>query len=366
MFKSYYKKTKELFDKYERYLSPVAMAFGFIVDNFTLQRIDLWIENVIIITYFFIATSAIFYINLFNKKLYKHKFLVRLNFILPFVLQFAFGGLFSAFMVFYSRSSTLYVSWPFLLILFSLLIGNELFREKYQRLTFHIGVLYLALFAYSVFALPVLLGRIDIEIFLASGGLSLLLIAIIILMLNRLDHQTVKENKSHLLSSILLIYFSFNVLYFANLIPPIPLAMKAGGVYHSVNRLNGNYKLTYEKPEWYEFWRETASAYHHRQGERVYIFSSIFAPTKFKQKIYHQWYFHDGREWIKKDRLGFSITGGRDNGYRGYSYKSSVQAGKWRVDVITNRGQVLGRVKFLVEERAAGEKLELVEGVNKY
>lgn len=364
MLRKSYKKVKEFFDKYEKYLGPAFMAVGFMVDNLTLQRIDLWIENLVIISYFVIVIFSILYINLYKKKLFQNKVLVWLNMVLPFVLQFAFGGLFSAFMVFYSRSSSLFVSWPFLLILLGLLVGNELFRERYQRLAFHIGIFYLALFAYLVFAVPILFGRIDIEMFLASGGLSLLFIFVFILFLYRLDDKAVKKSKDKLVWSIVGIYFVFNFLYFANVIPPIPLALKFAGVYHGVNRSGVSYLLEYEQPGWYRFWRETSYIYHHQAGSRVYIFNSIFAPTKFKQQIYHQWFYYDQEkgEWLKKDRLSYSMVGGRDGGYRGYSYKTSVAPGKWKVKIMTDSGQVLGRVKFRVIEW--GEGVEILKEFN--
>ena len=40
--------------------------------------------------------------------------------------------------------------------------------------------------------------------------------------------------------------------------------------------------------------------------------------------------------------------GGRDGGYRGYSVKRDPTAGHWRVNVVTEFGQVIGRVSFEV------------------
>lgn len=361
MLKNSYTKIKIFLEKHERYLSPVAMAIGFVVDNLTLQRIDLWLENLIIISYLLVVTFSIIYLNIYRKYKFENRFLVWLNMILPYVMQVVFGGLFSAFMVFYTRSAAMLVSWPFILILFSLLVGNELFRERYHRLTFHLSILYLAFFAYSVFAMPVLLGRIDIDTWMASGGVSLQLIMIVVLILHRIDREAIRKSKGPILGSVIAIYAGFNILYFANLIPPIPLAMKEGGVYHSVSRSASVYNLEFEKPRWYEFYRETSGVYHWQRGERVYVFSAIFAPSKFKQKIYHRWSYHDRGDWIERDRLGYSISGGRDGGYRGYSFKSALEPGDWRVDVITDRGQVIGRVKFEIVEREGELDLEKEE-----
>jgi len=40
------------------------------------------------------------------------------------------------------------------------------------------------------------------------------------------------------------------------------------------------------------------------------------------------------------------VVGGRDNGYRGYTFKRHVQPGRWRVEVRTETGRLLGRIPF--------------------
>ncbi|MFH0840531.1 MAG: DUF2914 domain-containing protein [bacterium] len=355
-----YRKVKTAFDKYERYLMPLTMALGFIIDNLTLRRIDLWMENLIIIIYLLIAIICILYLNTYTKKSLQHKFFVWLSLIVPFGMQYAFGALFSSFMVFYVRSSTLLVSWPFLLVLFGLLIGNEFFRQRYKRLYFHLSILYIAFFAYTVFALPVLVKNIGVIVFLGSGILSLILISLVIYLLYKIDNTLIEHNKKRLITSIAIIYLLFNILYFSNIIPPIPLAMRSGGVYHNVAKTDSGYSLSYEKPRFYALWRETAYRYNWQSGERVYIFNSIFAPTKFKEKIYHRWSYYDEEQgkWIEKSRINFTIYGGMDNGYRGYSYKTTIEPGKWKVDVITDTNQILGRIKFKVQPAEGSISLE--------
>lgn len=356
-----YRKVKYFLDKYERWLSPLAMAVGFVVDGFTLQRIDLWLENLIIMAYLAVAVFCIIYLNTYEKKLFQKRFLAWLNLVLPFVMQFAFGGLFSAFMIFYSRSATLYVSWPFILILFALLLGNEFFRERYRRLYFHLSILYLAFLAYAVFALPLVFDRIGKDVFLASGAVSLLMIALVVSIIYLINSQALRRDKYKLILSVGFIYLLFNILYFTNIIPPIPLSLKAGGVYHNIERAGADYRLLYEEHDPGVFWRETARVFHWLPGERVYVFSSIFAPGDFREEIVHHWYVLKGEPagWVLEDSLSFPITGGRDNGYRGYSYKSAVGPGQWRVDVATAGGQVLGQIRFEIRER--DKELELKE-----
>ena len=68
------------------------------------------------------------------------------------------------------------------------------------------------------------------------------------------------------------------------------------------------------------------------------------------RQINHQWqkYFPNRREWITTDSLGYKITGGRDGGYRGYTYKKNVSPGDWRIDVKIEDGATLGRINFKI------------------
>ncbi|MNT64341.1 hypothetical protein D3C72_2022330 [compost metagenome] len=42
------------------------------------------------------------------------------------------------------------------------------------------------------------------------------------------------------------------------------------------------------------------------------------------------------------------ITGGRKNGYRGFSTKANYTAGEWRISVETTDGREIGRIYFEV------------------
>jgi len=87
---------------------------------------------------------------------------------------------------------------------------------------------------------------------------------------------------------------------------------------------------------------------HIKKGEPVYVYSAVFAPTDLNTKIFHSWEYYDKvlDRWVKTDKIGFAIFGGRDGGYRGYSLKTSLVEGRWRVRVATERDQTLGRIEF--------------------
>ena len=75
--------------------------------------------------------------------------------VLPSATQFAFGSLWSAFLVFSARSGVFVASWPFLLILAGLFIGNEVFRAYHSRFIFTSVLLFFALLSYAIFMVPV-------------------------------------------------------------------------------------------------------------------------------------------------------------------------------------------------------------------
>ena len=153
-----------------------------------------------------------------------------------------------------------------------------------------------------------------------------------------------------------------NVMYFANVIPPIPLSLREAGVYHSVERLEDNkYELQQEEQSFLEK-ITPGQKIHITDGGKVYVFSSIFAPADLKANIIHRWEYYNPKleKWVVRDRLSFPIKGGRDAGYRGFSVKSNVEPGKWRVSVETERGQVMGIIKFEIQEVEDKPKLNQV------
>jgi hypothetical protein len=185
-------------------------------------------------------------------------------------------------------------------------------------------------------------------VFLLSGALSLVLIVLYAAVLRVLHLKRFRESAWSTRTAIGLIFVSINILYFTNIIPPIPLAMKELGVYHSVIKEGGVYVLTEESREWWDVW--SYRTVHVSKGETAYVFGSVFAPTKLETDITHVWerYDPDGDGWVEKDSVTFRIVGGRDGGYRGYSLKRDLDEGLWRVNVESNRGQLIGRIHFTV------------------
>ncbi len=345
--------------KNERYISPVTLVLGFIFDSIMLRRIDVFFSNALLISYLIISSLSILLLNIAVHRKPDEKE-TTLHLILVFIMQFCFGGLFSAAFLFYSKSGSLISSWPFLLLLLGYMIGNEFFRKNYLRLGFQVSAFFSALFAYLIFFLPIIFGQMSDAIFLLSGVFSLFITGFFVYVLSWFTAARVLKSLPIIISSIAGIFTLINILYFTNLIPPIPLALREVGIYHTVTSIDeGVYVLTGENHSWFE---KFISRYdvHVDSGSSLYAWSSIFAPTNLSVDIVHVWQYFDTNvgEWVTASRISLYIIGGRENGFRTFSVKGNVFPGRWRVNVETLRGQLIGRITFAVVPSVGGEQLE--------
>jgi hypothetical protein len=344
------KSVQELADWYMRYVSPASLVAGVIADNlFLAKRVDLLLTNALLFSYLILAGLSIMLMNLIETGTLRRAYLVKALPLLPVVAQFAFGGLFSAYFSLYSRSAAISVSWIFVLLIVALIIGNERFAHFYARFSVQISIYFTVLFSFLIFFLPVVAHRIGDTMFLISGALALALITCFLTLLFRLM-PVMREHRTRVARAIAIIYVVFNVLYFTNAIPPLPLSLKDAGAYHGITRIGDTYHLLAEPSHWYDALL-LRHIVHVVPGGSVYVYSAIFAPSGLSTVIVHQWQRYDAAAgaWQTVSTLRFSIFGGRDGGYRGYSQKDNVTPGKWRVNVLTQYGQVVGRVSFTVE-----------------
>lgn len=347
--------------RYERYVAPFTFVIGFLFDTITLKRVDFWIDHLVLIAYMIIAGGAIIILYSFESGRLRFWIVERGIALVPMAMQFAFGGLFSAFVIFYIKSASVAKSWLFLSMLAVIFVGNERFQKRYHRLTFQISIFFIAVFSYSIFLVPILIRKIGADIFLLSGVVSIASIALFLFILSGINRRRIRESMPAFAISIGVLYAAFNLLYFTNVIPPIPLSLKESGIYHSVSRTNENaYAVTFEKAPWYLPLEHTSRMYHWKEGEPIYYFTAVFAPSLLTVTLFHRWSWYDTarREWKTPEEIALPIFGGRDRGYRGYSFKTGITPGIWRVEVVTERGQVLGRETFTVVEVSQEPALE--------
>lgn len=341
----------------KKHVLTLAFLLGFIIDSFMLTRVDLTMTVAVLLAYLFIATLGVMFTSI-----------SRGGALAPYLTQFAFGGLLSGYFIFFTRSASFASSWFFILLLGVAIFGNEFLKEEYRRFELRITMLFAAFFFFAIIYAPVALKSMGAWIFLSSGLVGLGAIVLVLMIISHIAPEIVRTAKYTLTMTIGSLFVGINALYFTNIIPPIPLSLKEAGVYHVVSRTeSGGYRALVERVEWYNFAQRYHAVIHREPDEPLYFYSSVFAPTHLSVPIFHEWQYLDDikNEWVTTDRLNFQIVGGRDGGYRGYSFKGNIFTGEWRVNVITERGQYLGRTSFTVidvstsiaqEVRVLGEK----------
>ena len=350
--------------KYNRWLSPISFGFGFVLDLFTLNRIDQKVDLGILLTHLTLATGWITIWHIRRSRLRKFQKWKKVREwaknIAPAAMQFSFGALFSGFVIFYTKSSSLLISWPFLIILYLLFLGNESFRKFYRGLFFQVGVLYFSILTILIFLVPLWLNDIGPVVFLLSGLVSLLVIGVIFRVMvyylrsvNALDHK-------RLWLWVFMIFMGVNLLYYENLIPAVPLSLKADGLYYHIERSDDGY-LAFGREQ--TFWEGFLPPERIEKPDKewIYYYSAIFAPNNFEQKIIHEWQYYDERknQWKTVFAQPLQVIGGRAGGYRGYSYLIDPAYGSWRVLSKTENKQILGQKKFEVIAPVEAEKIQM-------
>jgi hypothetical protein len=267
---------------------------------------------------------------------------------LPAATQFALGGLWSGFLVFFSRSASLAASWLFLATLATFLVGNEVFRRYHSRLVFASLLLFFATYAYAILLMPVLTRSIGRATFLLSGVVAILAFLIFLQVLASVGGQRFRQSRLRLWAGAGAIAVAMNLFYFTGILPPLPLSLLRVGIYHSVKHVDDKYQALAEPQPWYATYGIVPAVMHVAPGDSLSLYSAVFAPIELNTRISHRWQWYDPKreKWTTLSTVSFPISGGRDGGYRAYTIKSKPKPGDWRVDIGTDDGRLIGRLRF--------------------
>lgn len=341
---------RNFYARWERPISSLSLIGGFVFDAVTLRRVDMFWENFWVAAHLIIVGTFIMLVNSKGNMVGDEENPSKANFWYVNILQFFFGGLLSTYLVFYFRSADLATSWLFILILALAFWANESLKRQYARLSFQITLFFLSLFSFAIFILPVVFHSLGSLMFVLSGIVSLLLILLYAGLIKFWNRERFEEGKKLMTLSIGAVFLIMNILYFTDIIPPIPLSLQDAGIYHSIQKENGgNYTASYEAGGRLRALR-LYDDMHIAPGGTLYAYSAVFSPTSLNTNIIHRWQsFDTGRgRWIDREKVELPLVGGRESGYRTYSLKNNLTAGRWRVNVETLSGQVLGRIRFNV------------------
>jgi len=343
--------TIALATRYERSLSAFGMVAGYASDNYFFRRIDLPNTQIIFIAYVAVAAISIALLHAMVSRAVQDVEPPRWRSYIPMATQFALGGLWSAFLVFYSRSAVLTASWRFLLVLAGILIGNEVFKKYHSRLVFTAVLFFFAFLSYAIVTVPIYTRTIGTLTFVLSGIFAILVFLIFLRVLAGLGREQWLAARWQIAAGALAVYAVVNLFYFTGILPPLPLALARAGVYHVVVKTADVYTAVGEDEPWYTRFG-IAPVMHVEPGGALYLYSAVFAPIALSTNIVHRWQRYDPvkKTWVTVSRVIFPIRGGRDGGYRGYTIKRNIAPGDWRVDIDTLDGHIIGRVRFEVEQ----------------
>lgn len=341
---------KTFYKRYERFFLPTFLIGGFFVDLLTFRYMKPSTQFVVLGVYAFLSACAILFLH--NPRVYpklEHKRLLRLlRAITPPALQFFFGALLSSALLFYWFSGAFSVSWPLVLFVALLAGGNEAFREHYLRPIVQIPLFFFMVFSFFTLVFPFVVHSIEPWVFYSSGTLALALMWAYVKDFCRFNNVKTHQRK-YLLLSILAIYAGMNGLYLLRVLPPIPLSIREADIYHTLVKTSDGYRLSREDTSFIDRILP-GQTLHLSTSSPLYAFTSIFAPSRLSTQIVHRWERYDSttKQWEDQGAFSYTLSGGRQDGYRGYTYKTSPKEGRWRVSVETTRGQVLGRIHFRV------------------
>ena len=266
------------------------------------------------------------------------------------MVQFCFGSMFSALVVCYFKSSGSLASFLLVLFLAVLLVGNEFLKKRYESFGVSLAFFCLLGTMFLNFAIPHLVHRIGFIWFflstLASFGICV-------------GIQKLSHHKRRVLIAPALISSALVIAYIMNWVPPVPLVLKQQLVCQNFDKKN--YSCDIDKPTFLQTLGFKLPSVHRIDGAEVYYLSSVYAPAELKAELEYRWYVKDEAtgEYRLTDRVSSGrmvMRGGRENGYRSYTKKKKIPAGRYLVETAYKNGAVIGSQKFEVFEDGPAPK----------
>lgn len=351
---SRFRQLREYYDKNEHRLAIVFFVIGFLFDILMIERIDSWMMIGQQAAYIFIVLAVLMKMffeefkppittdGMFFLKRWYYDYRAPL-------IHFLLGTLLNLYTIFFFKSSSLLVSFGFLIFMIFLLWANESHRLRSYGLAFKFALLSVCSLSYAALVVPVFIGQLGLLVFLFSMLLGCIPLVGVGWWVQTYASHAFEKAKSQILLPLGFVLILFLSLYLFKLIPPVPLSIPFIGVYHSVEKEKEEYKLGHERP-WWRFWHHGDQWFTAQKSDKIFVFFRIFSPTRFSDQVLVKWYWKDNRlGWTLQDSIPIRIQGGREEGFRGFGVKSNYQPGAWKVQIETTDEREIGRIYFNLE-----------------
>jgi hypothetical protein len=342
-------------------VNVAVFAGGFVFDWFTVARIDSWIDIAIQLLYLSAIAGLLLLQQMHAQGAWRPRGrVVDLWNHADKALHFLYGALLSVHVVLYFRSSAAAAPAVFLALLGATMVLNELPQIRRLGFRLRLGLYTFCLATLSIYLVPLLLGHMGHGVFVLSLGLTAAMVAALAFLLARWDpHPRRALPRLGAPGGIVLLVLL--ALYFAKLIPPVPLSVQGQGVYHGITRTpDGTGFVLRALPSRFSMsgWRDSRP-FHARPGDHMVYFVRLFAPSGFNHKVTIRWEHRNDRSgtWQVTDRIPLEIVGGRALGFRGHAVKEHYEPGAWRVRSETEDGRTIGLLSFeVVRDPERGER----------
>ena len=347
-------KIKKYVDENETKLEVGFFVGGFILDVFLLSTPDDLFGILQQLIYMAIIGSLLHFEILYRLRKFKpgprlRKFWQYRS----LLLHFSFGSLLNLYSLFYIKSASLMSSFFFLIVMLALVLANELPFVKKASVASKVAMYAICLFSFFSILMPIGLGFVGWIPFLLAVGLTGLAFFLHVRLLERSfsDRRLLHRAMLYPSGAILLV---FSLFYVLGWIPPVPLSVVEQGVYHSIEKKSGQYILSFEKP-WWKFWQTSDKPFRAVPGDRLHFYAQIYSPTRISDSVVIHWLTKNQKgNWVSSDKVPMSIQGGREMGFRGFSYKSNYTPGEWQIRVETSGGIEISRHYVDVEAVSDG------------
>jgi hypothetical protein len=334
---------------YEKNETKVDIAFflgGFIFDVLTLSDVDDPLSILQQVVYLFVIGLILYhdFLNTHGLSEISKRFQKFWDY-RQLAVHFLLGSLLSVYSLFFLKSASIFSSIIFVLLIMGIMVANELKSVQKSAVDLKVGLYVICVFAFFSMMIPVLLGFVGLLPFLLSiASTALVLYAVFQLLRCRVQDQRLLLKTLAVPGATVLGLFL--VLYLLGWIPPVPLSVQNMGLYHMIEKIDGNYVVSHENP-WWRFWQKGDQEFKAEPGDKIYFFAEIFSPARFSDSVTLHWYYKDPRSgWMSTDRIPMKIFGGRKNGFRGFAVKQNYTDGKFRISVETTDGREIGRIYF--------------------
>jgi hypothetical protein len=323
---------------------------GFVFDWFTVGRIDSWIDIAVQLFYLTVIAGLLVLQQMHVQGAWKPR--GRFGRLWPHndkVLHFLYGALLSVHVVLYVRSSAAAEPAVFLVLLGATMVLNELPQIRRFGFRVRLGLYTFALATLSIYLVPLLLGYMGRLVFVLSLVLAALIVVALSAWLARWEPEP-RRAIWRLAAPGGIVLVLILVLYFARLIPPVPLSVQGHGIYHGIARTPAGFVLR-SLPSRFRVsdWKDSRP-FRARPGDKLVYFVRLFAPAGFNHRITIRWERRDPRSgrWLVTDRIPLEIVGGRALGFRGHAAKENYEPGAWRVRTESEDGRTIGLLGFEV------------------